>query len=157
MNPTERDSAEAVVVSECLLGVHCRYDASTNPSQELAAMLAGYRVVPVCPEQLGGLATPRSAAHLAGGSGDDVLDGRARVMTDAGTDVTKQYLDGARETLRLAELFGARRAILKERSPSCGCVRVNCDGVMQSGSGVTAALLRRAGIEVESLDPPKQR
>ncbi len=145
------------IVSACMLGVHCRYDASTNPSNELLEKLSGSRVVPVCPEQLGGLTTQRPAAHLEGGSGEDVLDGRARVVTDAGVDVTEQYLNGAREALRLAKLFGARRAILKERSPSCGCFQVNRDGTLQPGSGVTAALLRREGIEVESLDPPKQK
>jgi uncharacterized protein YbbK (DUF523 family) len=111
----------------------------------------------VCPEQLGGLATPRPAAHLEGGSGEDVLDGRARVVTAAGVDVTEQFVKGAEETVEIARLFGAGRAILKERSPSCGCFQVNRDGALQSGSGVTAALLRREGLIVESLDPPKQR
>jgi uncharacterized protein YbbK (DUF523 family) len=139
-----------------MLGVHCRYDASTNPApSELVEKLGGCRIVPVCPEQLGGLTTPRPAAHLEGGSGEDVLDGRARVVTDAGVDVTPQYLKGANEVLRLARLFGARRAILKERSPSCGCIQVHRDGALQAGSGVTAALLKREGLELESLDPPK--
>ena len=148
---------EPVLVSSCMLGVYCRYDASTNPSQELLQMSCRGRLIPVCPEQLGGLGTPRPPAHLEGGSGEDVLDGRARVVTDAGVDVTEQYVRGAHETLGIARLFGARRAILKERSPSCGCCQVNRDGVLQAGSGVTAALLRREGLVVESLDPPKQR
>jgi uncharacterized protein YbbK (DUF523 family) len=138
-----------------MLGVHCRYDASTNPSPELLEKIAGGRIVPVCPEQLGGLTTPRPAAHLEGGGGDDVLDGRARVVTDAGVDVSEQYVKGATETLRIARLFGARHAVLKERSPSCGCQRVHRDGALQAGSGVTAALLRREGIVVEAMDPPK--
>lgn len=154
--PHDDTMRQPVLVSACMLGVHCRYDASTNPSDELMQKFAGCRIVPVCPEQLGGLATPRPAAHLVGGGGEDVLDARARVVTDTGVDVTEQYVHGAHETLRIARLFGARRAILKERSPSCGCCQVNRDGVLQSGSGVTAALLRREGIEVESLDPPKQ-
>jgi len=112
--------------------------------------------VPVCPEQLGGLATPRPPAHLEGGDGDAVLDGRARVVTDAGVDVTDQYLRGAAEALRLARTCGAPRAILKERSPSCGCALVHCNGALRPGIGVTAALLRREGIDLESLDPPKQ-
>ncbi len=153
----EAASGQPVLVSACMLGVHCRYDASTNPSQGLLQKLDGSCMVPVCPEQLGGLTTPRPPAHLEGGSGEEVLDGRARVLTDAGADVTEQYLKGAHETLRIAQLFGARRAILKERSPSCGCSQVHRDGSLQSGSGVTAALLRRQGVEVESLDPPKQR
>ena len=151
------EQAEPVLVSACLLGVHCRYDGSTNPSAELVERLAGARVIPVCPEQLGGLCTPRPAAHLEGGSGEDVLDGKARVVTDAGVDVTRQYLQGAHEALQLARLIGARRAILKERSPSCGCLQVHRDGALQSGRGVTAALLEREGIVVESLDPPKKQ
>jgi uncharacterized protein YbbK (DUF523 family) len=79
------------------------------------------------------------------------------VVTDAGVDVTEQFVKGAEETLRIARMVGARHAILKERSPSCGCCQVNRDGVLQSGSGVSAALLRREGLIVESLDPPKQR
>jgi uncharacterized protein YbbK (DUF523 family) len=148
---------ESVLVSACLLGVHCRYDASTNPAADLVARLGGGRIVPVCPEQLGGLATPRPPAHLEGGDGDAVLDGRARVVTDAGVDVTDQYVRGAAEVLRLARAYGARRAILKERSPSCGCATVHCDGALRPGTGVTASLLQRDGIALESLDPPKQQ
>jgi len=147
---------ECVLVSACMLGVHCRYDASTNPSPELEQRLAGQRIVPVCPEQLGGLTTPRPAAHFEGGTGEDVLAGNARVVTNTGADVTDQFLRGAQETLRLARVLGARRAILKERSPSCGCCQVHRDGVLSPGSGVTAALLRREGIAIEPLDPPKQ-
>lgn len=153
MNDT---AEEPVLVSACLLGVHCRYDGSTNPAADLVARLRGGRVVPVCPEQLGGLATPRPPAHLEGGDGDAVLDGCARVVTDAGVDLTDQYLRGAHEVARLARACGARRAILKERSPSCGCAMVHCDGALRPGAGVTAALLRREGITLESLDPPKQ-
>jgi uncharacterized protein YbbK (DUF523 family) len=147
--------SEPVLVSACLLGVRCRYDASTNPAADLVARLGGGRIVPVCPEQLGGLTTPRPPAHLEGGDGNAVLDGSARVVTDAGVDVTAQYLRGAREVARLARACGATRAILKERSPSCGCAMVHCDGALQSGVGVTAALLRREGVTLESLDPPK--
>ena len=160
---TDRESSqaeqvgdEAVLVSACLLGVHCRYDASSNPAAELIERLRGGRIVPVCPEQLGGLATPRPPAELEGGSGEDVLDGHARVVTQAGVDVSAAYLRGARETARLARAYSARRAILKDKSPSCGCTRIHRDGRLQAGSGVTAALLRREGVTVESLDPPKQ-
>lgn len=152
-----RDATEPVLVSACLLGVHCRYDASTNPSPDLVAKLGAARIIPVCPEQLGGLGTPRPPAHFEAGDGDAVLNGTARVVTDTGADVTAQFLRGAHESLRLAQLVGAKRAILKERSPSCGCCQVNRDGALQPGRGVTVALLRREGIVVESLDPPKER
>lgn len=105
----------------------------------------------VCPEEEGGLATPRPAAEIRGGDGSDVLDGRARVVTSAGVDVTEAYLQGARIALERAREAGADTAILKARSPSCGrgCVY---DGTFSrtptQGDGVTAALLQREGIKV---------
>lgn len=105
----------------------------------------------VCPEEDGGLATPRPAAEIRGGDGSDVLDGRARVVTEGGVDVTEAYLEGARIALERAREAGARTAILKSRSPSCGrgCIY---DGsfsrTLKEGEGVTAALLEREGIQV---------
>ncbi len=146
---------EVVLVSACLLGVRCRYDGTSNPASELLDR-SDICVVPVCPEQLGGLPTPRPPAWFTGGTGEDVLEGRARVVNANGEDVTDRFLAGARQTLEIARLTGARRAILKEKSPSCGSCMVYCDGKRVAGQGVTAALLRRAGLEVLSLDPPKQ-
>ncbi len=105
----------------------------------------------VCPEEDGGLGTPRPAAEIQGGDGSDVLEGRARVMTKTGVDVTAEYLAGAGIALRAARAAGAETAILKARSPSCGkdCVY---DGTFTrtpiQGDGVTAALLRREGIAI---------
>lgn len=147
---------EVVLVSACLLGVCCRYDGSSNPAQDLLER-RDLQLVPVCPEQLGGLPTPRPPAWLVGGSGEEVLDGRARVVTADGRDVTEHFLKGAYETLRIARACGAARAILKEKSPSCGCQKVYIEGQLTNGQGVTAALLRREGIEILSLDPPKQQ
>lgn len=153
---TEPDQQEPVLVSACLLGVHCRYDGSSNPATELIDKLGSGQLIPVCPEQLGGMGTPRPPAALRGGSGEEVLEGRAQVVTEEGIDVTEQFLRGATQALRLAKLYGARRAILKERSPSCGLCQVRRDGRLQPGSGVAAALLRREGISLEPLDPPKR-
>jgi len=106
-------------------------------------------LIPVCPEQLGGAATPRPPAEILGGSGDDVLDGRARVVTDDGRDVTDVYTRGAGEVLAVARLTGATYAVLKARSPSCG-VGFTYDGTfshsLRPGSGVTASLLAREGL-----------
>lgn len=110
-------------------------------------------IIPVCPEQLGGLTTPRLPAEIKDGGGQDVLDGLARVVDKEGTDVTDQFIKGAYETLKLARLLGARKAILKEKSPSCGPGKIydgNFKGNLIDGSGVTAALLRSNGIEVSS-------
>ncbi len=148
---------EAVLVSACLLGVHCRYDGSTNPATGLQQLARRYRIVPVCPEQLGGLPTPRPPAEFSGGDGRAVLEGRACLQTASGEDVTEAFLRGAREAVRLGKLAGARVAILKERSPSCGVCHVYCRGRLIEGQGVTTALLVEHGFEVIPLDPPKQR
>ena len=130
-------------MSACLLGVRCRYDGESRRSEEVVSRLRHIHTIPVCPEQLGGLPTPRAPCELVGisgetGTGEDVLAGRARVIDEAGEDRTPEYLRGAEQTLRLARLLGARRAILKTDSPSCDPAR-----------GVTAAVLRREGFEIE--------
>jgi uncharacterized protein YbbK (DUF523 family) len=105
----------------------------------------------VCPEVDGGLGTPRPPAEIVGGDGADVLAGRARVVTSGGADVTGAYVAGARRALAVAQESGARAAILKSRSPSCGKGGIY-DGSfsrsLRAGDGVTAALLRANGIEV---------
>jgi uncharacterized protein YbbK (DUF523 family) len=147
---------EVVLVSACLLGVYCRYDGSSNPAPELRDLARRARLVPICPEQLGGLPTPRPPAQCESGDGRAVLEGKARIRNVHGQDVTAQYRHGAEEALRLAQLYGARHAILKERSPSCACHFLYCDGKLIAGRGVTAALLEQHGYQLHSLDPPKQ-
>jgi uncharacterized protein YbbK (DUF523 family) len=109
------------------------------------------RAVLVCPEEEGGLPTPRPASEIDGGDGDNVLDGHARVLTDDGRDVTDQYLYGASVALERATDIGCRAAILKARSPACGCGAVY-DGTfsrtLSDSDGVAAAALRRAGVEL---------
>jgi uncharacterized protein YbbK (DUF523 family) len=137
-----------VLVSACLLGRACRYDGASKPAPGLAGAL-GAAAVAVCPEELGGLGTPRPAAELRGGDGCAVLDGRARVRRVAdGSDVTQAFIAGAEAALAAAP--GARRAVLKARSPSCGCGRAWIDGALRAGDGVFAALLKRRGIAVET-------
>lgn len=101
--------------------------------------LDGKRWVPVCPEQLGGLTTPRTPADLTGGDGNDVLAGRASVIDRQGQDVTRQFIHGARQCLAIAQSQNISTALLKARSPSCGLSPV---------TGVTAALLLANGIKV---------
>ncbi|MEW6399399.1 MAG: DUF523 domain-containing protein [Bacillota bacterium] len=142
---------DRVLVSACLLGVQCRYDGEHEFSAEVVAAAATRCLVPVCPEILGGLPTPRPPAEVVGGDGADVLAGRARVVTGEGRDVTAAFLRGAQEALRVARLVGAREAWLKARSPSCGVTCIH-DGTfaqgMRPGAGVTAALLARGGIRL---------
>lgn len=142
-----------MLVSACLAGCRCRYDQGSRPYGPVIALVREGKALPVCPEQMGGLPTPRPPAEIVDGDGDDVLEGRARVVSAAGEDVTAQLLAGAREALRLAGAVGAKAAILKERSPSCGSGAIydgTFRGAVRAGQGVTAALLRRHGVQVFS-------
>lgn len=142
-----------LLVSSCLLGLRAKYNGGDNTVPALVELCRRGLVVPACPEQLGGLPTPRPAAEIRGGEGCDVLGGRARVFNRLEEDVTEQFIQGAREVLKICRLFSIRAAILKERSPSCGG-RLIHDGTFQGrvipGRGVTAALLHSAGIPVYS-------
>ncbi|WJQ82922.1 DUF523 domain-containing protein [Brevibacillus brevis] len=141
------------VISACLIGCECRYDQKSCLDQELEQLLREGMAIPVCPEQLGGLPTPRPPAEIIGGTGEDVLDGKARIIDDTGRDVTEEFLMGANQALKLAKTVGATSAILKENSPSCGSSFVydgSFSGKKVPGVGLTAALFRRNGIEVTS-------
>jgi len=111
--------------------------------------------VPFCPEQLGGLPTPRPKAWLLGGDGREVLEGRARVVNERGEEVTENFLRGAKEALKLAQVLGAKRAVLKSKSPSCGVTKVYIaegeEPALRPGMGVAAALLSREGLELEEV------
>jgi uncharacterized protein YbbK (DUF523 family) len=132
------------LVSACLLGVACNHRGGASPSSAVAALAAQSRLVAVCPEVAGGLPVPRVAAEIQ-------ADGRVRSAD--GADVTDFYRRGAAQAVALARATGAQLAVLKARSPSCGCHQVY-DGsfsrTLRSGEGVTAAALRAAGIEVIS-------
>jgi uncharacterized protein YbbK (DUF523 family) len=151
-----RRVGDPVLVSSCLAGVACRHDGRDR--RDLAAADLPADAVPVCPEVLGGLGVPREPAEIVGGDGTDVWAGRARVLTVTGRDVTASYQAGARRALAQARAAGARRALLVEGSPSCGCRRIR-DGTFagkdRAGPGVTAALLAQAGIEVLPVGPPE--
>lgn len=141
------------IVSSCLTGIPCRYDQRHRLIKEIREMVEKGEAVPVCPEQLGGLPTPRNPAEIVGGDGADVLDGKARVVDCEGNDVTEQYLKGAYEALTIAKQVGAEEAILKEKSPSCGSCWIyngTFQGIKRRGEGVTTALLRRHGFRVRS-------
>ncbi len=144
---------DVILVSACLLGLPIAYDGGGHAVAELVRLAALGRVVPVCPEVAGGLSVPRPPAEIAGGSGSDVLDGRARVLTPVGEDVTEAFLRGAEAALALVRRYGIRLAVMKARSPSCspsGIYDGTHSGRLVSGEGVTAALLRREGVRVVS-------
>lgn len=141
---------EIVLVSACLLGINCRYDGGHAYCPEVFDDLGQHHFIPVCPEQLGGLPTPRLPAKIEKGDGEDVWQGLSRVVNQSGEDVTQSFLKGAQETLQIAQLARAKRAILKDRSPSCGCHFIyGAEGLIK-GRGVTAVLLAKNGVQVES-------
>lgn len=144
-----------VLVSACLLGERVRFNGKDAfvDSPAVSRWLAEGRIVPFCPELAGGLGVPRPPAEIRGGDGQGVLDGRAIVVTNAGADVTRAFVEGARLALDAARVHGVRLAVLKEGSPSCAS-RSPYDGTFsgatRAGLGVTAALLEREGIRVFS-------
>lgn len=135
-------SKEIVLVSACLAGLQTRYDNRVVVSPACLKRLERTTWIPVCPEQLGGLATPRCAADIIDGTGSDVLDGRARVVCRDGCDVTEAFIKGARQVLDIAHRQDITAVILKSRSPSCGVGK----------QGVTAALLVKHGFTLEEFD-----
>ena len=138
-----------IAASACLLGYHCRYDGRTSPSTSLVKRAADEVVVPICPEELGGLPTPRTPAHFQGGDGFDVLNGRARVIDLDGNDVTEAFLKGAFAALKKIRANDIAICFLKDRSPSCGVGGLSADG---EPIGVTAALLMGEGIEIVEVE-----
>lgn len=142
-----------VLVSACLLGKSCTYKGSHNGDDVLRARLAREGLEPVlfCPEEFGGLGTPRPAANLTA-SAAEVLDGDARIVTVSGEDVTEEFRRGAEGALGACRARGITRAFLKERSPSCGCQATHVGGKLVPGPGLTAEVLTRAGILCEGVE-----
>lgn len=130
-----------ILISACLCWLRCRYDGKSICYEKLDQLNQAHTLIPVCPEILGGLPTPRPPAEIQ----------HHRVMTCLGTDVTPQYKKGADETLKIAKMLHCSCAILKERSPSCGCGKIY-DGTfsktLKSGDGITAGILKQAGIKI---------
>ena len=143
-----------VLVSACLLGQACRYDGRDSLRTILVERLTteGFRPVPFCPEEAGGLGTPRPAAWIERGDAQQVLECRAAVVTHAGDECTEAFRSGADQALELCREESIERAYLKEGSPSCGVCQTHVDGERVDGPGVTAAHLARSGIEVHGVD-----
>lgn len=132
---------EKILVSACLFGLSCRYDGKEKPDERVIALKEKYELVPFCPEIYGGLETPRIPSERV----DD------KVIMKNGRDVTENYKRGAEGALYLCKTMGIKKAILKERSPSCGNGKIydgSFSGTLKDGDGVTAELLKKNGIEV---------
>ncbi len=144
-----------IIVSACLAGISCRWNGKDSLNDETRKLVAEGKAIPVCPEELGDLPTPRPPSEIIGANGQDVLDQRASVHNKFGVDVTKEFVKGAKRALRIAKKARAGKAILKIRSTSCGLGEIY-DGTfshkLKRGDGVTAAIFLRAGIEVIGQD-----
>jgi uncharacterized protein YbbK (DUF523 family) len=140
------------MISACLIGVHCRYDGGHSKCPGLVNYIASAPFIPFCPEQLGGLSTPRPPANITGGDGLDILAGKARLVNARGVDVTDAFKKGAQEAYTLAKISGSPVAIMKNRSPSCGLMTPYCEKESGLGVGVTAAFFQSHGIRIFELD-----
>lgn len=130
-----------LLASACLLGINCKYNGKNNKNNKILELLKDHDLIPVCPEILGGLPIPRIPSEIQNN----------KVITKDGRDVTKEYQKGAEETLKIAKLYDCEIAILKEKSPSCGCGKIY-DGTFTtnliSGDGITARLLKENNIKI---------
>ena len=132
-----------LIVSGCLADLNCRYDGTAKPCEKVIRLVAEGKAIPVCPEQLGGLPTPRISAEIRGN----------RVIRKDGVDITEEFQHGAQEAMKLVNLIGARTAILKARSPSCGFGQIydgSFTGTLMMGNGVFAELCKKNGMEVKT-------
>ena len=135
---------EKILVSACLLGTNCKYSGGNNYSEEVMEYLKDYEIIPICPEQLGGLPTPRPASEIIGD----------KVINNEGTDVTSNYQKGAEEALKIAKLLGIKKTLLKAKSPSCGNGKIydgTFSGTLIDGDGITTKLLKENNIEVITI------
>ncbi len=136
---------EKILLSACLLGTPCRYDGKSKPCADLELISDRYEFIPICPEVLGGLDTPRLPCEIAEG----------KVIRSDGKDLTEPYQKGARIALKIARDLGCKKAILKEKSPSCGThfrYDGSFSGTLTQAMGITATLLKNHGIEIFSED-----
>ncbi|EKP68732.1 DUF523 domain-containing protein [Acinetobacter baumannii] len=142
-----------LLISACLIGEPVRYDSRSCLHTKLKQLFLNKKAHALCPELLGGFTTPRLPAEIVGGTGQDVLDGKAKIIDSSGLDVTELYLKGAYRTLDIARQIQATCVVLKENSPSCGSQKIyngTFQGEKITGVGITTALLQRHGFEVIS-------
>lgn len=140
------------LISSCLCGVNCKYSGGNNFNKKCLELVNEGKGILVCPEQLGGLSTPRKPSEIIGKS-ENILEGIDKIIDKSNIDVTKEFLKGAEETLKIANLYNIKKAILKEGSPSCGVNYVydgSFTGKKIKGHGLTTELLIRNGIKVIS-------
>ena len=134
-----------ILVSACLVGVNCKYSGGNNYNQKIFNLVKEGKVIPICPEQLGGLNTPRKPVELK------VINGKRYAIDNEGNDLTENFERGALEVLNLAKNLNINKAILQPRSPSCGINKIysgNFDNKLVDGNGILTELLKQNGIDV---------
>ncbi|QBD85610.1 DUF523 domain-containing protein [Clostridium tetani] len=140
-----------IIISACLCGVNCKYNGKNNLKKGVEKLLKEGNLIPVCPEQLGGMETPREPHEIVDSTALEVLRGKGKVLSKTYKDSTDKFIKGAYETLRIAKDLGATEAILKSNSPSCGFGTVydgSFSGNKIKGNGITAELLKRENIKI---------
>lgn len=142
-----------MIVSACLVGVNCKYNGENNSNEIVEKFLKDKEFIIICPEQLGGLTTPRNPSEIIYKDGFEVLKGNSKVISCDNVDVTDNFVKGAKEALKIAQMYNCKKALLKEGSPSCGCNLIydgTFTGKKKSGMGVTSALFTENNIDVFS-------
>ena len=138
-----------IFVSACLVGINCKYNGGNNYNEKIFNLVKEGKAIPICPEQLGGLNTPRNSSEIK------TINNKKYVVDNEGNDVTSQFERGAREVIKLAKELNIKKIILQPRSPSCGIGKVysgNFDKKLVDGNGILAQLCIENGIEVISSD-----
>ena len=138
-----------ILISACLVGLNCKYNGKNNYNEKAVELLKSGQAIPICPEQLGGLSTPRKPAEIR------IIDGKRCVINNENKDVTEEFEKGANEVLRLAKELNIEKVVLQSRSPSCGVGKIysgNFDGKLMGGNGIAAQMLIDNGIEVVDIE-----
>lgn len=142
-----------ILVSACLIGINCKYNGYNNKNEKVIQYLKDKQFIIACPEQLGGMSTPRDPSEIIELDTDDIIKGQTIVISNKSLDVTNKFKQGAKEALKIANIYNCKEAILKDGSPSCGSSYIY-DGTFSSkkidGVGVTTVLLINNGIKVIS-------
>ena len=138
-----------ILVSACLIGLNCKYNGKNNFNEKIFNLVKTGKAIPICPETLGGLTTPRKPSEIK------YIDGERRVINIDGVDVTEEYERGANEVLELAKRLNVTKVILKDKSPACGKGKIydgTFNGNLVEGNGILTDLLIKNNIEVISLE-----
>ena len=151
----ESTNNDPIMVSACLLGIKCTYNCEIRKSEEVIKLAKRKILIPFCPEQLGGMSTPRIGMSIVEGSGEAVLDFKTKVMNEEDSDITSHFLLGAEESMKYATLFNVKTAIMRDKSPSCGVYQIynrkrGEEKYLVSGRGVSTTQLKRFGLKIYS-------